>query len=322
MVKLKYCWSLVLLLLLSDVAMAQYKTPYSHYMLNKYELNPGYGGLDFSLSGTAVYRSQWQSVEGNPETIYLSAHMPFYIWNGAIGVQFDRRSLGAFSMSGVDLSYNYVMDNGYGLLSFGGRLGLTYMNIAGSKIRTPEGEYSVAIDHRDPILSIGNEGGIGPRFDIGVYFYSKKLEAGLDVRYLPPSDVYFSNFTIDHKYQMNAYFEYKTNITDEIKLNPSMLIYTDFQTTQTHLSALAELNGSIFGGIGFRGFSNRTIDAINMMIGTRFNKHYMISYNYDYGVSDIGLRSEGSHEIIFNYNLRRSIATGVPPKIIYNPKYL
>ena len=53
-----------------------------------------------------------------------------------------------------------------------------------------------------------------------------------------------------------------------------------------------------------------------------FNEHYTLSYAYDIGLSALRGSHEGTHEILLNYNLNKLIGAGLPPKIIYNPRFL
>lgn len=303
-------------------ALSQYSTPYTQVMLNKYAVNPAYAGLDFSLSVTAAYRSQWNGIEGNPETVYLGAHLPFYIWKGSIGLQLQRRQRGVISMNSFEASYNYIQEMGQGLLSIGGRVGGTLMNIDGAKIITPDGTYDVGISHNDPILPISDDLGLGPRWELGIYYYTKSIEVGASVIHLPESKAYFENFTIDNNNQYRVYFEYKKDIYEDIKIKPALYVSTDLNVLQTSLSTIVELNGNVFGGVGVRGYDSSSLESLYMIVGTEFNRNYRLSYSYDYSINGLSDGQVASHEIVFNYNLMKPIATGLPPKIIYNPRYL
>ena len=126
---------------ISDIGInAQQRPQFSQYMLNKYYENPAYGGLERSLSVFTSYRDQYSSFPGNPRTFYLGADLPFYLWNGAIGFSLYNQSSGHLNNTNFRFSYNYVMGLESGFLSFGGRLGLDYLNFDGRKIITPDGD--------------------------------------------------------------------------------------------------------------------------------------------------------------------------------------
>ncbi len=120
----------------------------------------------------------------------------------------------------------------------------------------------------------------------------------------------------------NLYGEYRYDYNNNLKIIPNFLIKTNFDQYQTDFSVMGKYNGNIFGSVGVRGYSSTSIDAIILMVGTKINPRYSISYSYDAGLSAIKRVNEGSHELRLAYNLNKIISTGMPPKIIYNPRNL
>lgn len=319
---MRYLLTLLFNPILALSLMGQYDIPYTQHMFNKYYYNAAYAGLDFSLNANLVYRTQWQGIEGNPQSIYVGAHMPMYIWKGAVGGQLQRHSAGALSMNHLDFSYNYVLDLGGSLLSMGGRAGISILQMGGSELRTPEGVYGTVIDHRDPLLPINESTGMGFRWDVGVYHYLNAFQWGVSVKYAPPAGSYFNEFVLESNLQGNLTLHYEVPVSEEIILKTNLLVLSDFQEVQSHISSIVDYNGNIFGGIGMRGYRSSSIDAVSFIFGINWGQNYMISYSYDYLLSEIRNTADSSHEITFNYNLNRPIATGQPPKIIYNPRFL
>lgn len=291
-------------------------------MLNKYAFNPAYAGLDFSLSANLLYRNQWEGLPSNPTDIHINAHVPMYVWSGAVGGMIERQSFGVLSQTSLLGSYNYITDNAFGLISFGGRIGVSQLRVDGSAIITPEGIYQGGFTHNDPILLEGQDQGFGLRWDIGSYFYSKKIQFGIAISNVPGTKIGLENTSFNQKTHINGYFQYNFNVNDEIELMQSILLKTDLNKIQSDVSSLFKINGNIFGGISLRGYSSRSFDAIVLIAGMKLNDHYTLSYSYDIGLSGLRSGHEGTHEILLNYNLRKLIGTGQPPKIIYNPRYL
>ena len=291
-------------------------------MLNKYAFNPAYAGLDFSLSANLLYRNQWEGLPSNPTDIHINAHMPMYVWSGAVGGMIERQSFGVLSQTSVLGSYTYITDTPFGLVSFGGRAGLSRLSVDGSAIITPEGIYTGGFSHNDPILSESVDQGIGLRWDVGSYFYNKKMQFGVAISNFPGSKIGLDNTSFSQKTHVNAYFQYNFKINEEIELMQSILLKTDINQIQSDVSSLFKINGNIFGGISLRGYSSRSFDAMVLIAGMKLSDHYTLSYSYDIGLSGLRRGHEGTHEILLNYNLRKLIGTGQPPKIIYNPRYL
>lgn len=300
----------------------QIKGIYSQNYLNKYELNPAYAGFDFSLSVYSTYRKQWQDIVKSPTAMYVGAHLPYYIWNGAIGMQVDRRSLGAFTIQSLDLSYNYITPMWQGFLSMGARLGGTYSNLDGQEIVTPEGVYNTNIDHKDPLLETLSMSGSGVRYAAGLYYFAKNMEVGVGIENVPSSRIFFNSFTVDNSLTYNALFQYKLKPVDNILLKPTVVLYGNADNLQLQGMLHGEYNGSIFGGIGVRGYTRSSMESIIFLIGSRVTDNVRISYSYDIGVSKYAGFHSGSHEILVNYNFNKPIGTGVSQKIIYNTRNL
>lgn len=301
---------------------AQQQNQYSQMMLNKYAFNPAYAGLDFSLSANLLYRNQWEGLPSNPTDIHLNAHIPMYVWSGSVGGMIERQSFGVLSQTSLSGSYNFITDTPFGLISFGGRMGITQLSIDGSKIITPDGIYEGGFSHNDPILSETQAQGFGLRWDLGSYFYNKTMQFGVAISNLPSTKISVDQVSFGQKTHINGYFQYNFVINEEIELMQSILLKTDLNLIQSDVSSLFKINGNIFGGISLRGYSSRSLDAMVLIAGMKISDHYTLSYSYDIGLSGLRLGHEGTHEILLNYNLRKLIGTGQPPKIIYNPRYL
>ncbi|MFT4532979.1 MAG: type IX secretion system PorP/SprF family membrane protein [Saprospiraceae bacterium] len=301
---------------------SQQQNQYTQFALNKYVFNPAYAGLDFSVSANLMYRNQWDGIDGNPRDINLNAHLPFYLWSGAIGGIIEKQSFGALSQTSLSGSYNYVASLQTGLLSFGGRVGISQLSVDGSRIITPEGDYSGIFSHNDPILLENSDLGLGLKWDAGVFFYNKKIELGVAISHFPQNFITLERTSYHQTTHVNSFFQYNFKIFENIDLLQSILLKTDFDQIQSDVSSIFRINGNIFGGINMRGYNSRSLDAMAIIAGMKLGDHYTISYSYDLGVSGLRRAHEGTHEILINYNLRKVLGSGELPKIIYNPRYL
>ena len=286
-------------------------------------MNSAYGGFDYSLSVTGHYRNQWAGFDDRPLSANINAHMPLYIINGGVGLSLSNDKIGPFGNTTGSISYNYVIQSPYGLFSIGANLGFQQLRLDGSDLRTATGIYEGGlIDHLDPILRGTTITGIGPSYGVAAYFKENFLQAGISMTNLPSYNV--SVGEIDYKRQQvyNIFVEYKLPIFDNISITPSIFLKSDFIQTQGEVFGFVSYDSKYFGGVGFRGYSGNTIDALTLMAGLQLSKHYKVSYSYDLGISGFRNNNEGTHEFILNYNLAKAIGLGLPPKIIYNPRYL
>ena len=103
---------------------------------------------------------------------------------------------------------------------------------------------------------------------------------------------------------------------------PSVLVKSDINQIQTDFSTIITYNDNIFGGATFRGYDSNSIDAIVVIVGMNISSKLRLGYSHDLTLSPLSTVNTGSHEIMLNYNLNKKIGAGIPPKIIYNPRYL
>jgi len=323
-IKLLKTYTIIVFTFLSLVdCISQQSLQQSLYMFDKFQYNAAYGGLDYSLSANVHFRQQWQGLDGRPSYLGFNAHLPFYVWNGALGVQAATRSLGVLDRNEVTFSYNYVLNVNGGLWSNGLRIGLDHLVVNGGSIVTPDGIYTGgSINHQEPLLLTSNDIGVGLQWELSTYYKSNTIEGGLSLSYLPGSDLVLERYSFDKKPFLTLYGQYFHTLFGEFDVLQTILLKSDLNQVQTDVASIVKINGSVFGGIGLRGYSTTSLDAIMVILGVKVNKYITLTYSYDAGLSEIRRANEGSHEILVNYNLQKLIGTGLPPKIIYNTRYL
>lgn len=308
---------------LSFTGLSQQSRLSSLFMYNKYDYIPAYAGLEGSLFVTGNYRSQWQNLASNPVSQQLNAHVPLYFLSGAGGIKVQNHTQGAQRLSTLDISYNYVLQTTFGLFSVGAKAGLFQYRLDGSELRTPDGNYIDGnLEHNDPRLQEDINTAIGAAYGLSMYYISNFFEAGLSVEQLPS----YSTRLGEGRYEKSALIrltgEVPLQILNGYELRPSAMIQTDLVQTQIDFAATVSYSGNIFGGIGVRGYSARSLDALICILGWRFDKQYSLAYSFDIGVSALRTVHQGTHEIQLSYDLNKKVGAGLPPKIIYNPRYM
>lgn len=324
---MKSRWSIVLFCLgvWSGIPLfGQYGMQYSLYMHERYAFNPAFGGMESSLAAGLLYRSQWAGLAGNPESRMINVHMPFYLWQGAIGFQLLNESLGAENHTGFLLSYNYIYESGAGLISTGIRTGISQHTLDGTKLIAPDGNYQGGlIDHRDINLPNGKISGISPVVEAGVYFAGDYFEAGLSMTGFYPAGIKLGD-EIDYAPRPGFHFfgEYFIEPLDEISFYPVVYVKSDLVQTQAEVSIRAEWQNLLTGGVGYRGFGKNNQDAMVLSAGVRLSSKFFLHYAYDIGLNSLQSAHDGTHELLISYNLGKRIGAGLPPRVIYNPRNL
>ncbi len=324
-----FCSKILFLLILGSFqpCFAQQPAQYSLYMLNPYNFNVAYAGLDESLSVTGVFRKQWVALDGSPITQDFNAHLPWYFLSGGLGLDVENDILGAERNTRVSFSYNYVRElrkSAFFSVGMGG--GILQKSLDGTKLRAPEGTYqSGTINHNDDLLPLTKVSGIAPTLNFGVYYKSKTIEAGFSANNLIPASFTYetTNNTVNID-QVRSYFfifAYDFEVGNRFAVKPSVFVKSDAIQTQAELSAVLKYNEKIFGGSSLRGYNNNTIDAVVFLAGMHVTDNITVAYSYDLSLSPLKVVNKGSHEIMINYNLRKEIGGSVPTKVIYNPRF-
>ena len=304
---------------------AQQTPQYSLYMLNQFGQNPAYAGLDNTLSATGVYRSQWVGLAGAPVTQIVNAHMPLNFISSGIGIQVENDIIGASQRTAATLAYSYHLElSRTSKLSIGLSGGLIQQSLDGTQLRTPEGTYEPdqnIIIHNDVLLPIAKLSTNLPSFSAGVFYQAENLEMGLGVLNLQEPTAKFTDLSLKLRRSYYLSASYTIELSRTLILKPSVQVKSDIVQTQIEASTLARYKDNFFLGASYRGFTAQSQDALVALGGFKLNEQWTIGYAYDITLSALKTVNNGSHEILLNYNFGKPIGQGVPPKIIYNPRF-
>jgi len=308
---------------------AQQSTQSSLYNFNPYDFNPAVAGIDGKLSINADLRRQWIGLIGAPLTQSLNAHLPVYFTKGGFGIQVKNSTVGVSRNIFAALSYNQIVEiNESTLLSFGVSGGFSQFSFNGSELRTPDGTYEgfPGISHNDFILSEANESANAPMLSAGVLLSFRKFTLGVSADNLLASTYEFDNNRnqivfnqIRHYY---GYLMYQLDLSEDLILRPSVFVKAESAELQMDITLSAEFKEKFSLGASYRGYNNISTDAIIIQGGFRLNNNIQFIYAYDIGLSELVSAHSGSHEILIRYQIDTKIGKGVPPPIIYNPRFL
>lgn len=310
--------------ILPALVSGQESSQYTLFSAHKYALNPAYAGLESTLSITGGYRAQWQELNGSPTSRLIHAHLPLYNLKGAGGIKLEQESFGVEKTLRASISYNYVYESNIGLFSAGLGLGFVQKSIDGSALRTPDGRYEGGlVVHQDDILFESKLNGLAPQLIAGIYFAQDKLEVGISLENFHQPVIKFNRGKSTYQLfsRLNVYGEYLFDISEQLSLTPAFLIKSDLNRMQVDFSAQATFNGNVIAGLGFRGYSKNTIDALSLIGGLRINPQILISYGLDLSLSPIKDYHQGTHELMLNYNLNKKIGGVIKEPVIFNPRY-
>jgi type IX secretion system PorP/SprF family membrane protein len=317
---------LVLTALLFAVSASAQQTPhFSMSVLNKYHFNPASSVFSDRLDIVGVHRDQWNNIPGGPSTQLISGHFPFDFGLSAVGFEFVNDAIGLERQMSLSLSYSQRLNTAYGDIGIGVRAGGEQKSLDQSRLRTPGGNYGEStIEHNDPLLDGQNLSSIVPVFGLSVWYRSYLgFEAGISVNQIPGGKHFGGeNFDFETKPVYSVYGEYYVPVLEDWYIIPSGHLYTDFTQTQVYLHALGSYQNIYFGGLGLRGITPNSLDAITLMAGIRINDRFTAYYNYDIGLSGLYRPSNQTHEFSVVYRGGEWTHRRQKPPVIYNPRFL
>lgn len=316
-------WTIIIIsVLLNTAGYSQQGPQFSLTPLDPFIVNPAYAGLENTLRVNGIYRSQWVNLPGSPVSQMINMHTPLYFASGGIGFQFLNETLGPEQQLSASLAYNYHLYlNRSSLLSLGVSGGILQYTLDGSRLRTPEGVYEgITIDHQDDRLPQGRVSEVAPLVNVGLYLQTNTVEAGLSIRNILASDFNINSFSYGSERQYMAHLRYFWELGRSLRLVPSVWLRSDFVQTQIDFNIQAQINDNIFGGVSFRGYTATSVDALILQAGFRLNEKITLAYAYDLTLSSLKKVSDGSHEIMIQYDFGTAPGKGRLPAIIYHPR--
>jgi type IX secretion system PorP/SprF family membrane protein len=307
------------------MAYSQQDAQFSQYFLNQALYNPAYCGMDQALSATAQFRSQWVGIDGHPLAQNILVHSPVPLLHGGLGIGLLNEQEGVMRTTFIKLNYSYIFKTRAGNFSLGVNGGAVQVNVDGSKLRAPEGDYQNGINHNDNILPVVPVNGFAPDFSAGLFFGGKNLSAGVSVNHIIPMTASLNSdgsstleFNFVRQYYVNL--GYLARFSKTLSMHPVVLLKSDDSRFQAEADLIFTYRNFLWVGAGYRGYGNETMDALIGIIGVKIGDNFTLGYSYDYTTSALSSVSSGSHEVVLNYSVNLSKPVK-PGKVIYTPRF-
>ncbi|MBK7174965.1 MAG: type IX secretion system membrane protein PorP/SprF [Bacteroidales bacterium] len=291
----------LVLMLITGTLQAQQDPLFSQYMFNKLAVNPAYAGSRDALTVDAIYRYQWVSMSGGPQTFSASVHAPLV--NPHIGLGFNMYNdvIGATVNQGALATFAYRLIFPESKLSFGVQAGVKYSDILWSRINP--------YDTEDPLYRAEMRNKAVADANFGIYYYSSRYYLGLSSKQLLQNQM--GIVTINGKDQFTKLLRHfygmagaALPISDEIVFRPSILAkFVQNAPPQIDLNL-----SLLFAEKIWIGASYRSEKAVSFMTEFNVSRKMRIGYAYDIWFNELQAYNKGSHEIRlgFDFDLFRS----------------
>lgn len=276
---------------------AQQMNRRTQFNSNPYFINPAYAGTKLYTPIFLSYRNQWTGFENAPVTYFFSTHFSLpNNFGGGINVIRDETG-GAISNSQIELTGSYSVDlNATNAFSIGISTVVNQFVFDGTDL--------TLMDEQDPVLFGEKEQSLNFDGNLGVMIYGESYFLGLSVpqflqtkHNVETANPLIKNQNVRH-YNLMASYEFE--MTNKLKLIPSTLIkYINATPPQLDLAVQLKMRDTFWLGIGYR-----HQDALTTRIGLHFN-NIILSYAYDYTISNAYLLSPHTHEVTLGYHIQR-----------------
>lgn len=315
-----------------STAIAQKEPQFSQYMNHPLVYNPAFGcWTDNQIVATLSSRVQWVGFDGRPETHVITGSFPLatLAGNASGGIMYDVAGPEKRLQVMVGYAYKHLLNikGKKGEVGGGVSIALDQYWLDGKIIRTPGGSYSEGIsDHNDPLLQPETmraslrpdiSAGVFMRYMEGFVAFSVVNLLGIPARFKGSSEI------LKAKVKRHLFITggYQFTINPMWKALPTALIKTDFVNAQVDVDLLAQYSAKFVGGVGLRGFTRTTGDALVIHAGVKVLEGVWVTYSYDLAVSAIGQFSSGSHELTIRYFTAQVVKSKFR-KIYYSPRFL
>lgn len=296
------------LVLLGFVVYGQQDPHYTQYMYNMNVINPAYAGSKENLSIGILGRKQWLNLDGAPETLTFSAHMPVGKKVG-LGLSVIGDNIGPVEERNVYADFSYTLDlGGEHKLAFGVKAGATFHKVGlfsqiGNGFVPDQGDPAFGIDSNSTNFNVG----------AGLFYYTDNYYIAFSVPNMLNA-VHLNRDGRKFGTDSNHYFltgGYVFDLSENVKFKPFTMLKTTFNDP---ISFDFSTNFLFYEKFEL-GATYRLEDSFGAMFNVAVTPNVRIGYAYDHIVSNLRGFTPSSHEIILLFDVN------FPKKVSRSPRY-
>lgn len=300
---------IIILVVISNVAMAQQDGMLNQYMFNKSLVNPGYTGTNEDISTVLISRNQWVNFEGAPRSHSFSIHSPISYYNMGLGGYIIDDQIGPLHDVTAMMAYSYHVKFYESTLSLGLSVGIKYSSLEKDKLN--------GYDANDYLIIEGQDESFLPDANFGAYYFTKNYYLGLSAkqlignRYGFTEDIkkgvtYYSKLD-RHYYFMGGFVYY---LTENLLMRPSTLVkYVQNSDPQVDLNISFLINDFWWVGASYR-----TGLQVAIMTEMEINPQLSVGYSFDMPITKLSSYTLGTHELMLSYNFSLFRSRRVSPR--------
>ena len=272
----------------------------SQYQYNYSVINPAVVVENDYTSMRASFRQQWVGFSDNPIATQLFTINRGFGKNGLGLTMFNDETGGAFSKSGLSLSYAHKVKFSTSELYLGVSGGAAKVNL--SNIGDP---------------SVINSEDFIPEVTFGAFYKIDNFRIGMSVPGLLNANMELTNskdnIIKSHLYTMVSY-DYTVN--DYLSLHPAVLVKTTESKNQLDANLNLKIKNKLWVGASYRQDFGPSV-----YLGIDFGKLFSI-YSHDFSTNEVSSYSNGSHEFTIGYDLNPALDSVVEKSMVQVEEFL
>ncbi len=285
----------IVLLFVLQVARAQQVGLYSNYLQHQVVYNPAYAGVVPGKQFNLNYRNQWTGFEGAPKTFAVSGY----------GNMRKRPNL---AIGGIVFSEKYGLidyTSFYGMFAY--KLKINSFSFMNFGLSAGAAQYSVRTfnsrpyDKDDPMLASGVLNALAFDANAGIYLQIKHFFLGFSNQHMSNAKIRWDNTLgkLTPHFYLYAGYDIHFDKKKTWVLQPAAMMR--FNTPVPY-----QIEGNlklIFKDMIWLGANYRDKASAGASAGVTIDKHFSISYCYDYTTSKLNTYTGGTHEIFLAYQI-------------------
>ena len=289
-------------------ASAQQDPQFSQNMFNKLANNPGYAGSESGISTSALHRSQWMGFGDDgaaASTQNFSINSEISALNGGVGLNIVKDNIASFSNLGVQASYAYRTQLGFGQIGMGMSVGMYQSGLNGGALRPSQSG--------DPVVPTGDVQGSKLDIGAGLYFNNQNMYIGISSAHMTEPTIEWTdgqNFDLTRHYFLISGYNYEINSL--LSLHPSIYLKHDGSTSQLDVNTNLIYNERLWSGLSYR-----VDEGIILLAGMQVNEDLKFGLAYDLTISN---PMSNSLELMLGYNFKVQTTKSISK--YKNPRFL
>jgi len=274
-------------------ATAQYDPSFSHYWAMPTAYNPAAVGKQEKLDIVAAYTMALAGFKRNPNTMYASANMPFYMlgaYHGA-GLKLMNDAIGLFSHKTLAAQYAYRQKLFGGTLAVGVQAGVLSESFDGTKVDLEE--------TGDDAFATSEVTGTAVDLSAGLYYQHRSWYVGASVLHLNAPTVEMgqtNQLDVATSYYLTAGCNIRLR-SPFLTIQSSVLGRSDGVMHRADITTRLTYNHEqkmMYVGLGYS-----PSNSVSLFIGGNF-KGVTLGYGYEAFTNSIG-PGYGTHELFVGY---------------------